>query len=215
LVICAAVALAINYAPSTQAQTFYPPAVSLASLTNSGATLLVGDKLFSHFGITGYNAGSIDVEGIEEYGSDYGIQFSGSIAADDSSMDLTLQYQVTVTNSANLISQANLSFNGVTVGGPGIAEVTEDVYTNMNYLYGQMEVYATQSSQVLSTNMAINPPQAQLNLDKDVLVYSVTLPAFSSISTINQSFVQVPEPSSVALVGMGLMGLLAVYRRRK
>src|SRR5271170_4406186 len=87
LAICAMVALAISCSSSTQAQVFYPPAVTLASLTNSGATLLVGDKLFSHFGITGYNAGSITVEGIEEYGSDYGIQFSGSIAANDSQMD--------------------------------------------------------------------------------------------------------------------------------
>lgn len=198
---------------ATVAQTFFPPAVSLSSLTNGG-TVLVGDKLFSHFNITGYDAGSISVEGIQLDGN-YGIQFSGPIVANANAMDLTLSYQVNVTNSSMLISGADLSFNGVVVGGPGLAEVVEDVYTNMSDLYGQMDVYATQSSQMLSTNMAIIPPQPQLNLDKDVLVYSVSLPAFSSISTINQTYMQIPEPSTVALVGMSLLGAWAVLRRRR
>lgn len=211
-----AFALALFSGSSTQAQTFFPPSVNLSSLTNVGASLLVGDKLFSHFDITGYNAHSIHVEGIEENGSDFGIQFTGPIVANNSAMDITLSYQVNVTNSANLISAANLSFNGVVVGGVGIAQVTEQVYTNTSFFYGQMNVFATQSSSNLSTSMTITPPQAQLNLDKDVLVYSISLPAFSSITTINQSFVQVqiPEPSTIVLAIAGLTGLLLLRRRR-
>lgn len=210
-----AVALAVAYGPGTEAQTLVGSPISLATLTNSGETLLVGDKLFSDFGISGYNASNITVQGIIEYGDDYGIQYQGGfVATDNSNMDVHLSYMVNVTNSENLISGANLDFNGVVVGEAGLAEVTESVYTNMNYLYGQMDVYATPTSEVLSTNMAINPPQPELDLNKDVINYAIDL-SYSSISTINQSFVQVPEPSTIALIGMGLMGLLVVYRRRK
>jgi hypothetical protein len=129
-------------------------------------------------------------------------------------MDIHLSYQVNVTNSANLIAGANLSFNGVVVGGAGLAEVTESVYTNTDYFYGQMDVATTQSTEELSTNMVINPPQAQLNLDKDVVTYAINL-SYASISTINQSFVQVPEPSTITLAIAGLTGLLILRRRRR
>ncbi len=212
--ILAAFTLVLFTGSSTQAQIFFGSPVTLNTLTNSSGSLLVGDKLFSNFAISGYNAHSLKVQGIEEFGSDYGIQFSGPIIANNSSMEFTLTYQVNVTNSSMLISQANLSFNGVVVGGPGIAEVTEDVDTNTSYFYGQMNVYATQSSSNLTTSLGITPPQPQLNLDKDVFVYTVHLDAFSSISTINQSFAQVPEPSTIVLAVAGLSGLLLLRRRK-
>ena len=206
LLISAAITLVVADVPGLQAQTFVGSPISLASLTNGGGTILVGDKLFSDFGISGYNASNIFVQGIIENGNNYGIQFQGGfVATDNALMDVHLSYQVNVTNSDNLISGANLSFNGVVVGSGGLAEVTESVYTNMNYLYGQMDVAVTPSSSLLSTNMVIDPPQAQLNLDKDVINYAIQL-SYSSISTINQSFVQVPEPSTIALAGAGLAG---------
>lgn len=210
----AAIALVVACAPDTKAQTFFPPPVTLSSLTNGG-TILVGDKLFSDFNISGYAASNITVEGIQQDGN-FGIQFGGGFVANNSAMDILLSYQVTVTNPSNLISGANLSFNGVVVGGPGLAEVVEDVYTNTGDLYGQMVVFATQSAQSLSTNMVIAPPQPFLNVDKDVLVYAISLPAFSSISTINQTYTQVavPEPSSLVLVAMAT-GLGVFLRGRR
>jgi hypothetical protein len=214
LLMSATIALVVACASGTQAQTFVGSPISLASLTNGGGTILVGDKLFSDFGISGYNASNIFVQGIIENGDDFGIQFQGGfVATDDALMDVHLSYQVNVTNSDNLISGANLSFNGVVVGSGGLAQVTESVYTNMNYLYGNMSVSVTPSSSLYSTNMVIDPPQAQLNLDKDVINYAIQL-SYSSISTINQSFVQVPEPSTIALAGAGLAGLLILRRRR-
>lgn len=209
-------ALPILSAPSSRAQIFFPSTLtSMAVLTNSGETLLVGDKLFSNFGISGYNASNISVEGIEEDGGDYGIQFQGGfIATNNSLMDVHLTYQVNVEDSGSLISGANLSFNGAVVGpGGGLAEVVESVYTNTGYLYGQMVVSTTETMSQLSTNMVISPPQPQLNIDKDVEDIALTL-SYASISTINQSFAQVPEPSTIILVGMGLLGVWGLRRRR-
>jgi hypothetical protein len=200
----------------TRAQTF-GPSYSLTSLTNGG-DVLVGDKDFSNFFTSGDPyASNITVTGFIDGDGNYGLQFGGGFAANDNLMDFQIGYMVNVTNSANLIDGAALSFNGVVVGGgDGLAEVVEQVVTNMDMTnpYGQMSVYATPSSEVLSTNIAINPPQAYLNLEKDVLVDSFTITAYSSISTIDQSYMQIPEPSTIVLVGLGLFGGLAVLRRR-
>jgi hypothetical protein len=215
-IVCMAIAFAIAYAPVTQAQVTNLTNGGTISLTNLGTgnfSILVGDKLFSDFGIEGYNASNIIVKGIIENGDDYGIQFQGGFFSMNGSMDVALSYAVNVTNSNNLISGANLSFNGFEFGSNGYASVTEAVYTNTSYLYGDMSVYASPSSNLLATTMAINPPQPSLNIDKDVFTYAIDL-SFASISTINQSFVQVPEPSSIVLSLIGIFGLLSIRRRK-
>jgi hypothetical protein len=214
--VCLAIALAIAYAPVTQAQVTNLTnggTISFSNLGTGGFSILVGDKLFSDFSLVGYNASNITVKGIIENGNNYGIQFQGGFFSMNGSMEVNLSYAVAVTNSDNLISGANLSFNGFEFGSNGVAEVTEAVYTNTSYLYGDMSVYASPSSNLLSTAMSINPPQSGLNIDKDVFTYAIDL-SFASISTINQSFVQVPEPSSIVLSLVGILGLLS-FRRRK
>jgi hypothetical protein len=208
-----AVALVAAHASVVSAQVVQGPSISMANLTN-GATIVVGDKAFTDFSISGnFNANQVNVTPIIENGN-FGIRFSGALVSGGSAMDLILGYQVSVTNSFNLISQANLLFNGVVVNGPGLAEITEQVFTNNNDFYGQMVVFATQSNSVLSASLPITPPQPFLNINKDVLV-TAELPAFSSISTIDQTFTQVPEPSTLVLAAAGIAGLTVLRRRRR
>jgi hypothetical protein len=216
LIACAAVVGAVVCAPVTQAQVTNLTNASTINFSNLGTgqfSILVGDKLFSDFSLSGYNPTNITVMGITQYGNDYGIEFQGGFFSMHGSMDVTLSYQVNVTNSANLISGANLSFNGFEFGSNGVAEVTETVETNQTYPYGEMTVYASPGSNVLATTLAINPPQPQLNLSKDIFTYAIDL-SFASISQIDQSYMQVPEPSTMALAVAAFTGLTLLRRRR-
>jgi len=221
-IICAAVALAVAYAPDSKAQlpTQEGPSVSLASLTNSGAVIISGDKAFTDFFVANELSvpdSLISVTPILDAGN-FGIQISGPMYT-YSAADLTLDYEVSVTNSPNLISVANLAFNGVTLGGTGTASVVEQVYTNNSLTeYGTMTVYETSTGTtnfgVQSASLVINPPQPLLYINKDVEL-TAFFPADSSISDIYQTYTQVPEPSALALVAAGLSGLFLLRRRKR
>jgi hypothetical protein len=224
LIICAAVALAVAYGPVAQADLSYGPSYSLTTLTNSGETILVGDKIFSNFFTFGDSyASNITVTALTSDGN-YGLAFTGGFAADyGNPMDFTIGYMVGPTNgSGNLISGADLAFNGQVYLPPGdngaLASVTETVLTNMDAgtPYGVMSVYSDPQTNVLSTNMVINPAQPYLNLSKDVLVDSFTITAYASISEIDQLYMQIPEPSTIAMEAIaGVAALLLLRRRRR
>ena len=210
-------ALALACVPGTQAQVTNLTNGSTINFSDLGTgefSVLVGDKLFSDFSLNNYNASNVTVKGIEQ-GGDYGIQFGTGFVDMNGVMDFQLSYVVSVTNSDNLISGANLSFNGVVIGtNGGLAEVTEQIQTNNEVgVYGTMYVEVTPQMQLYSTNMVINPPQPALSVDKDVVEYAVDL-TYASISTIDQTFAQVPEPSTMVLAAAGLAGLLLLRRRR-
>lgn len=209
--ICVVTALAVTSAPVSQAQIVDGPTVSMANLTN-GQTIVVGDKAFTGFSISGdFAASNVNITPITLNGN-FGIQISGGFSSGGTPESLLLGYKVSVTNSANLISAANLLFNGVVVAGSGQAQVTEQILTN-NSFYGQMIVSATATSSVLSASLPIIPPQQFLGVSNAVSL-TATVPAFSSISTIDQTFTQVPEPSALVLVAAGFGGLALLRRRR-
>jgi PEP-CTERM motif-containing protein len=221
-IICAAVTLAVAYSPGAHAQaTPTGPGVSLASLTNSGAFIVSGDKDFT--GFSAINSltiadNLITVTPIIAAGN-FGIEISGPMSAGAGGADLVLTYEVSVTNSPNLISAANLAFNGVTVAGTGTTEVVENVYTNNSLTpYGTMTVYyinaGSSTSSQMFASLPITPPQPLLFINKDVQLTAV-FPAYSSISEIYQTYTQVPEPSTFALAAAGLSGLFLLRRRKR
>jgi hypothetical protein len=194
--------------------------VGLQNLTN-GQSLVVGDKVFSDFFISGdISANQVTVTPIEDsFG--YGISFSGGFGAmGQATNDFILAYTVSVvTNSPDLISDVHLRFNGSSVGlgsgGWGLASVTEQVFDANLALVGQMAVFAfssaNQTTNQLENTLAINPPQPTLVIGKDVLL--IASGGFATISTIDQTFSQIPEPSTLVLVTSGLTGLYLLLRR--
>jgi hypothetical protein len=221
-IICAAIAFVVACAPGTQAQvTQEGPGVSLASLTNAGANIVSGDKDFTGFSVVNTLTISDSLITVTPIlaGGNFGIEISGPMSAGAGGADLVLTYEVSVTNSPNLISAANLAFNGITVNGTGTTEVVENVYTNNSLVaYGTMTVYYINSGSSTSSQMfaslPITPPQPLLYINKDVELTAV-FPAYSSISEIYQTYTQVPEPSAFALAAAGLSGLFLLRRRKR
>ncbi len=214
-IISAALALALICVPCSQAQIVIGPTVSFATLTNVGGDVLVGDKDFSNFSISGgISAGQINVTSITEGDGDFGLRFSGGLVSAGTPESFSIGYTVSVTNSPMLISAANLLFNGQVVSGStGQVQVTEQVFTNGNQFAGQLFVFANATNSVLTASLPITPPQTFLNLSNNVFL-TAQLPAFASISTIDETYTQVPEPSALVLVAAGFTGL-AFFRRRR
>jgi hypothetical protein len=218
IIVCAFVVTGAAHAGSS----FLGSPVGLQNLTN-GQSLVVGDKVFSDFFISGdISANQVTVTPIEDsFG--YGISFSGGFVAvglGDETEDMVLGYTVAVvTNSPNLISDVHLRFNGSSVGlgsgGWGLASVTEQVFGANLALVDQMAVFAfssaNQTTNQLENTLLINPPRPKLVIHKDVLLRASG--GFATISIIDQTFSQIPEPSTLGLVSLGLTGLYLLLRR--
>ena len=154
LLICVAVALTLTYTPASEAQIILGSGISLTNLTN-GQDIIVGDKEFTNFSISGdFLASQISVIPILENGN-FGIRFSGPFVSGANPMDMILGYKVSVTNSPDLISAANLLFNG-TVVGAALAEVVEQVFTNNNEFAGQLFVFASATTNKLFDSWRFN-----------------------------------------------------------
>lgn len=206
-------AASIFSAKTCVAQLILGPSVGLETLTNGG-TLLVGDKLFADFFISGdFAADEVDVTPIKD-SHGYGIRFSGGfVALGGETRDMILAYSVSVTNPQLLITNVHLRFNGNVIG-TGLAEVVEQVFnTNLVFL-GQLEVFRTATTNQFEDILYINPPQSKLIISKDVLL-TARLVGSASISTIDQTFSQIPEPSVFVLTVFGLVGLWSLRRRKR
>jgi hypothetical protein len=198
--------------------------ISLATVIDNNLQVQVGDKLFGNFFFS-YN----DTDGIA---SDdltrsnvtlttisnvigFGLQFQQPLLAIGPVIkDIVFQYTATVTDPNNLISDIHLSITG-SAGNGGLGTVGEQAFVGG---FGATSVGQIQASiPGLSTGSTnIVPPVTELWVQKDVIVTGGSAAnGFASISVIDQTYSQVPEPTTVLLVGLGLLGLVAVNRKRK
>ncbi|MGD0060054.1 MAG: PEP-CTERM sorting domain-containing protein [Verrucomicrobiia bacterium] len=203
--------------------------------TNSTASVLIGDKLFGNFGFqytdtTGNTNDFVAPSDLvlsafsNEIG--FGVSIQMPLVADGPVIkDLSLQFSVQVVNSANMISGVELQVVGA-ASGLGVANVSETVSTEGFGAGGIANLAVNFGANTITPpggedNVTLSTPQCMLWITKDVIVsgdpdgYSETNPSqdFATISIIDQTFAQIPEPSTLALLGAGLAGLLIVRRR--
>jgi hypothetical protein len=194
----------------------------MGTLTTPGNYTGVGNFTFtfSHYSSTTVNgttvpAGSVAVSAVT--GLTTGFELTAPLsAAPKSQNDLAFAYAVSSSGSG--ILAVTLNANGF-VSGKGVAQVIETIYTDSSKstILGQMEV----TTGTVTLNLqgkggtAANGGFSSLYITKDIVYDTYRTGDAASFSIITQTFVTaVPEPSSIALVGMGLGGLCLQIRRR-
>jgi hypothetical protein len=204
--------------------------ISLSNLVTSALYVQVGDKLFGNFGFQ-----YIDTTGntndyltpsdlvLSALTSDvgFGISIQAPLVAQGPVIkDLSLQFSVQVVNSPDMISGVQLQVVGG-ASGLGVATVSETVSTGLG-AGAIANLFVNADSATPEDDVTLSTPQCMIWIMKDVIVsgdpdgYPETNPSqdIATISIIEQTFAQVPEPSTMALWGVGMAGLLVVRRRK-
>ena len=209
---------------------FADPIYTLGDLVNSGGTIAIGDKVFSGFsyqssGLTAFDPSAITVTASESGGVDY-LTWSGNMAlvsGGAASADLLLNYIVTANPGAiNMIDQRYLGVaqNGsllinetaTSAGAPTAhsqlsAGFVNDPSDPNNYPNGPFDVGENDL-------LSVNPAQSTLHVTKDISFAVFANGGSITITQVEQSFHQVPEPGTMLLGSLG-GGLLLFLRSRR
>lgn len=192
---------------------------NLADLIANDGSVVVGDKLFDNFSYawTGDmpDASGVNVIEYTDPDGNFGIQFQGAFIdlAGGGASDALITFDVTVLDPNMLISDAHLSGNPAVVGGNGgqsFGSVTETFLTgNANDL---LVIFADEDQAQLTDWVFFDQPVSTISVQKDIILFADDDAVAATMSFVNQSFSQIPEPGSLALLGLG--GLALLRRRR-
>ncbi len=183
-------------------------------------SIVQADKVFDQFhytvntsiGRVVFDPAQIEVKGIT-LGDEHGIQFAGLLAAIGQAaapghLKVTIDYRVTVTDPNLFIDDLSLGFNGFVTGPGGYAKVDETAWIAGPTAVGTASV-ATPAP--LSDHILLAGAFKSLHVTKTIELFSAGPTGATTISLVNQTFSQIPEPATVALALAGL----AFWRRRR
>ncbi|MDG3004549.1 PEP-CTERM sorting domain-containing protein [Paludisphaera mucosa] len=192
---------------------------SLATLEVAGNFADVANLRFSDFTYsvspiaTPPAAGGVTVNAFTSVPGEPGISFNGAFfAAANTIVDYAITYIVTTTDGS-LISDAYLSLSGfANFGGDGRVAIGETIYDTVGNVISEVPFSVFTPGMTVDTTLLL-PPQRTIVVHKDITVFGGSEGAVFSFANQGFSTTSVPEPGSMALLGIGLIGLLAARRR--
>jgi len=218
----------INLTPTTGSNSTTSVALSdLIAGTGGIDGITVGDKNMNGFTYTRDPVGDmptaaqISVTGFKDPNGNWGITFQGPFQdlVGGGSSDAAIRFDVNIDPTffrlGWRISDAHLFMNGAGVG-PNSSILIDETFLpgSTQSLHTFLSTVNAGASQ-FSDSTVFNPPLTTLHVTKDILANAANngaLPARATV--IDQSFsqIQIPEPTSLVLALVGLLGL-AAYRR--
>lgn len=208
---------------------------------NAGGGCFIGDKLFTGFtytstafgGATAIPVGGVTVTTIGPAGTgatltgpEFGFQFSAPwFAGPGQGQDSLIGYTVSVVGPGPafepgpaLINDLTLFFNGVHTQN-GAASVIETVCLGASLapcpggFLTPNPFVSSDGGEKPQEHRLVVPLQSTIGITKDISL--VGNAGTATISAVQNTFSQVPEPTSLLLIGSGLLGLGLVRRIRK
>jgi hypothetical protein len=138
---------------------------------------------------------------------DFGVRIQAAFNAGTTTEDVTFQYDGHITGG--VFHDASMYFNGTAV-----SSVTEDIFNLANgHQIGHFAVSSPGSS---TASIVLSENATDIRMVKDIGL-NFTSPGPTVISIVDQQFSQttVPEPASLAMLGVGLLALGVRRQRRK
>ena len=198
--------------------------INLGTVVTNGWSVEVGDKIFSDFAFSYNDFGAPDLDLVASNVTlraltgnvGFGLEFQEPLSAlNTKTKDINFQYTAMVDPSTNnLISGIYLNITG-SHSGAGTGVVNEVAYSDT---FGGTQVAQVGAwlggTQENSNFLATALSKVWVSKDVEVSGASGGPTSSASISKIDQRFIQIPEPSTLLLVGLGLLGVVAVNRKR-
>jgi hypothetical protein len=200
-----------------------PTTDTLQHLVDVGGSLTIGDKIFSDFtfqtsGLTNFDPSQIQVTA-SVAGGIYFLTWAGNISlvnngASAVTADLLLKYTVTAT--AGQISMIDQMYSGRATQPGSFIAVDETVRVG-DIILANSHLNATDLADPFAEagdHLNVNPAQTTLHVTKDISFGSLSQGSIT-ITEVSQSFHQIPEAATTALLGFGMAFVGAVAYRQK
>jgi hypothetical protein len=195
-----------------------PLPTTLDTLEVSGNYAIVGNLRFEAFTYVVNPAGSpppssgVTVSPFTAIPGETGVTFNGAFfAAAGQTVDYAIQYMVSTTDGS-LINDAYLSLGGFSnFGGNGFVAIGETIFDTSGNVISKVPFDVFTPSQPSNTTLLV-PPQTTIIVQKDITVFGGSNGAVFSFTNQGFSTTAIPEPTSMALLGIGLSGLFSLRR---